>query len=266
MKYCVPFKNSYTLAKECDQYNIKYKDNWEALFSFLCDIDKRVNVTGYSGGISDDQLRLIKRLAPDTHFVLLKDAPNTPYIIGSLKKAEIPFYFADILTSWTMIWDVLNQYPGVTDMYIGGELGFELDEVNTFLHGKDIEIRVVVNDISTDCQSIPFYKSFFIRPEDIGLYDRHRYFDVAEFNGEKDRQETLYRIYAKDASWMGDLSVLVTGFEPQMDNTFIDNAFPWKRARCRRMCLKGGRCRICDNVIRLSETLEKENLVPKRGS
>ena len=45
-----------------------------------------------------------------------------------------------------------------------------------------------------------------------------------------------------------------------MNNTTLLPRFAQKRVKCCRDCMKGGKCHMCERILELSETLEKNNM------
>ena len=125
-----------------------------------------------------------------------------------LKKNDIPFFFEEIATNWDTVQDLISL--GVSDIYIGEELGFSIPTVKKI--AGDIQIRVYPNI----CQRTGFsysydIKSFFIRPEDLKEYEG--YIDVIEFFSATNRQRVLYEIYEVDKAWPGPIADIITNFE-----------------------------------------------------
>ena len=129
---------------------------------------------------------------------------------------------------------------GVTDLYIAEQLGFELDKVAEVAHSNNVRIRVYPNVAQRLSKRTSALKSFFIRPDDIRLYENYvDVFDLFYYNEEKQQQNVLFDIYAKDKKWFGRLDELIIGFDNNLDSKYVIPRFGEKRIKCGRQCLKG---------------------------
>jgi hypothetical protein len=96
-------------------------------------------------------------------------------------------------------------------------------------------------------------KGQYIRPEDVKLYDE--YVQTLEFDGVHDaltKEETLLKIYKEKAEWMGNLNLLITHLNEDVDNRGILDEFGERRMNCGQRCLSGGSCTHCDIAIKFS--------------
>ena len=88
----------------------------------------------------------------------------------------------------------------------------------------------------------------WIRPEDVDLYDN--YIDTIEFedcNPQKER--ALFRIYAEQKQWPGDVAQIISNFNYQGVNRVIHSEFGARRISCGQKCQSGGKCRFCYTVL-----------------
>ena len=183
-------------------------------------------------------------------------------LINVFKKIRVPFYFNTPIDSW----DVLQGHIalGVSDVLIVNELGFALDKVRAIV-GKDVKIRCYPNVAQSRWDDTPGIKCFWIRPEDMMMYDP--YIDVLEFfqtpgNTAISDINVLYNIYFLRGKWAGDLNELILYYEGSLDSNYVVPQFPLRRAICGKKCYMGGNCRICDEVEKLSLTLSDKRLTP----
>lgn len=74
-------------------------------------------------------------------------------------------------------------------------------------------MRSYCNLCESSWEKTPSIKTFFIRPEDLDIYEK--YINTFEFfTDEKDavRLNSLYKIYTKDRLWYGLLKDLIVGY------------------------------------------------------
>ena len=175
---------------------------------------------------------------------------------------SIPFFFEVGIKDWDRLNELINL--GVSDIYITGDLGFNLFNVAKYVPA-DIHLRAFVNLCQYDWDNSEGLKTFFIRPEDIDYYGN--IIDVFEFFKSVDEQNTLYEIYFHDKEWNGNLREIIKGLKKDLNSYYIlGDEFGRTRAECQRKCIKGGNCQMCDRLAELADTLEnsKEYEVFKR--
>ena len=268
MKFCVPFFTNFSHLDTIDEIVIKYKPKDTSLLEFLSDrrsqrivIDINPNEETLKNFEENIESRIkffsaLRKQNPEINFVLR--IPVNKKIYTSLKDAEIPFFFDTFVKDWDTLHGLLKLYP--TDMYITENLGFELDKVAKILHNHNIKVRVFPNVAQSAWRKTPALKKFFIRPEDVEVYEK--YVDVMELWGELNRINTYYKIYAIDRKWFGELSECIIGFDDEeFDSRHILPLFAEKRIQCGKKCFKGSKCQICNHIQDLSKTLKSKNLI-----
>ena len=159
-------------------------------------------------------------------------------------------------------WDILHHYAalGVSDVYIAEALGFELPAVKKFCAARNLRIRVWPNVAQNSVKSVRSLHSFFIRPEDLDLYEP--YIDVIEFWGPIEKQDVNIRIYRDLKKWDYNLAVLIIGLEPTV-SAAINSNFGATRLDCGKQCLKDGYCYVCGHISQLSKLMMDLNIIPK---
>lgn len=271
MKYCVSFirKNGNFLQK-VDEIIIKYQSNdIIALKDFLNNhLEQRIIIS------IEDNLTFIKNKELDI-FKELKDKynysnfalrfnieENLLYTINDeMRKSGIPYFYNTLATDLDTFTGLINS--GASDVYIGGNLGFEIKDISRIAHQRGIKIRVYPNKCQTNWIGTPDIKTFFIRPEDVPSYEP--YIDVmeiwAETLAEKQNIDVYYKIYAIDKEWYGDLKEFLIDWNSNLDNRFIIPQFAEARLNCKKRCLKGRPCHICERVIDVSKKLKENQIV-----
>jgi hypothetical protein len=176
-----------------------------------------------------------------------------------IKELGYDVFFYNLCSNWTML-EVMKNL-GVSDIYLVEDICFELEAAAALLHEAGIRIRVFPNICQTcvNEDDISSLKTFFIRPEDIKLYAK--YVDTFEFFGEKDKINTLYKIYAKKEAWPDDLSILITNFKDEVPNQCLSQLFGERRIKCGKKCFKGKSCRVCDALVDMAKIMKENNLV-----
>lgn len=164
------------------------------------------------------------------------------------------FYFNVPISNWDTLLFYLKYR--VTDVYISEAMGFELEDIVKKVHEYNSQVRVFPNIAQAAEETTEGYLKFWIRPEDIEFYED--YIDVCElFYDKYEQQEIYFNIYKKDKKWTGDLNEIIFNLNCKIDNTRIVPRFAKKRVRCNRQCMKDKKCKLCERIIELSETLSK---------
>lgn len=168
----------------------------------------------------------------------------------NLKDAK--FMYADPASSFT----TLNEYilDGVSEIYISGEIAFSLKDVTRALKDTNIKIRAMA-DIA---QGTPGdIRSFFIRPEDVPIYDQ--YISTIEF-WQYDKEDTLFEIYHDDKVWNDDINFIICGlnFDSPIINSLLF-CFGKERCNCDKRCMRGWNCNFCNSIKELAKYEDKHN-------
>lgn len=272
MKYCVDYRRGFKYMDDIDELTIVYNPKDVTLEEFMqAHKDKRINICIFheQDFIENNRVEVFKQIAlnnPDIDFALvIQSLKKSDYAediykaIIAIEDVKLKYFFYGLVSSWDALYGYMQYNP--SDIYIVEALGFELDKVAEILHGRNIRIRVFANVAQSSWKWMPALKKFFIRPEDISVYES--YVDVIEFFGKRESLETLYRIYAIDKKWFGPLKELITDFDSDLDSRYIVPMFAERRVRCGRRCLKGRPCHVCEAIETLSKTLEDKKLILK---
>ena len=261
MKYCVNFKKHFMYLDEVDELKITIKEDSKTspLFFMSTYSNKRIilDIEKMNENLLKD-LAAARKEHPEWRFTAcIYETDN--HWIPQLINANIPFFFQTYVNNWDTLQGFLSV--GVSDMYITEALGFELDKVSALLKPAGIQVRVFPNVAQSSSRITPSLLSFFVRPEDIPVYEE--FVDIFEFYGTTEQQETFYRIYAKDKKWYGNLKEMIIGFNDNLDSRFIIPVFGSKRIKCGKKCFKGSSCKICTRLQSMSETLKDKGLMIK---
>lgn len=154
-------------------------------------------------------------------------------------------------------WEIFNQLKklGVTDIYIDGPLGFSMEDIGKAKDSILIRVSPTVSSNASFIQRYP--SSFYIRPEDLHLYDKT--IDIIDFKVTPncEEEEALFSIY-KRGTFNYSLSNLVKTMQPNVENVLLPKDFGEQRVNCKQRCqLPGARCHYCDSVFGVTSKLAK---------
>lgn len=264
MRFCINYNKDTAikasvdnkLLEQVDEININYNPNDFTLMEFLEKYqEKQINIF-----FNEETIKFAEKISK-----IQREQPNfnirvvLPYYNQEDYSKYENFFFSDRVTTWETLRTFISL--GVTELYITEQLGFELDKVSQIAHKNNIKVRVFPNIAQRNTKYTPALKTFFIRPEDIELYEPFvDVFDLFYYNEQKQQQNVLFDIYSKDKKWFGKLNELIIGFDSDLDNKYVIPRFAEKRIKCGRQCFKGGSCRMCDEIEKLSKTLEKAGI------
>lgn len=264
MKYCIDYTPESKKLDEVDEINIPLnKDKLITLIDFL-ERHKSQRSNIYIQDIKDClQFKIVEKLINikkehEVNYAIKFSEFNEDLPFDLMNEEGIQFYFNIYVSKWEDLLFLLDL--GVSDVYITEELGFELDKIRKVC-GDRVQVRVFPNVAQRSWSKLPALKSFFIRPEDVYKYEL--YIDVLEIYGDRKHHDILYRIYKEGKQWFGKLNEIITDFNSDLDSRFVLPRFAEKRIRCKRSCLKGGRCTMCDRIEDLSKNLKNAELMIK---
>lgn len=268
MKYCVPYSKHFKYKDKIDECMFIYNEFHNTdIFHILAENPKPyrviIHVTDFEffkKWRMAEAAAELKQKGVDFALMFHEYNKDMDEMLASFKEKEIQFFFETRVRDWDTFYGLINL--GVSDIYIVENLGFELDLLGPVAHASSVSIRAFANVCQSSWKYGDTLKTFFIRPEDIPAYDE--YVDVVEFFGNTNEQEVMYKVYALDGKWFGDLQEIIIGLDQKIDSRYVLPVFGAKRVRCGKRCMKGGMCRICDRVLEAAETFEKENVYIKK--
>lgn len=264
MNFAIPFMRNFKYKDQDIQWNINYKPKIKQLDDFITTYGShRINliIEDFNLKRENEILQALYKKFPQTELILCLPQ-YTKELEQILNNNNLPHYYSNFVTDY----DTFNGFLklNVTDIFVANNLMFNVP----FLSQKAKEAGKALRSYCNICESAwkdtPSIKTFFIRPEDIDLYQK--YIDTFEFyvkNLSSERVNTLYKIYTKDKKWLGQLNELIIGFYGDVDNRYIAPRFGIHRLNCNKKCFNKQEpvCNLCDNIIQLSEIFKKINLI-----
>lgn len=267
VRMCCYYKRAHPYINIVDEINIIHtKESIKDLINFLQQHqDQRVNlcIPDTEKFIDEDMPVLIAALEEKSNLVLRlpKDSehPIDESLQDQLKELNLPFYYTEIASDWDVLNGLIAQ--GVTDVFVGNNLGFELDKVAAVAKEANVKMRVYPNIAQSTWNGSENITKFFIRPEDLIFYSKYvncfEFYEVA--SNKLTDSAFLYDIYKLQKKWTGDLQILVPNLHESIDNRLIDDQWAYFRVKCGKSCAKGGPCRMCYRIVEMSEKMsEKE--------
>lgn len=261
MKYCLKYNQKTYQSphiQDADELTIDFNRKDTTLLKFLDKYsDKRINMYVGDEMYEEKDLHFLSELCKKYSNLYIKFGLHKEDKLEEIIDLGFPFFFSDLVNSWDLFLGLVEC--GVSDIYIVEELGFDLQRVAEVAHNEEVQIRVFPNVAQSSWEWENDLKKFFIRPEDIDSYSA--VVDTIEFWGDEEKQDIYFTIYNKDKKWFGKLKEIIYNFNSDLDSRYIIPRFAEKRMNCHKECIKGGRCRRCDRIKQLSETLKDSELI-----
>lgn len=257
------FSIGYKSSRKQEADEIKCPCNQLGLiFDFIKEnSDKRYNIINpqeqdFNKAI--EQINFVREVASD----YTVECEDINALLNLLEK-DVNAYLRFPITDWEDFNNVLKL--GVTDIYIDGPLCFQMDKMKIIRNNYSVNIRISPN-VSPNCALInPSPNSFFVRPEDLKLYDE--YIDIIDFKTPYQEQEdSLFSIY-KRGTFNYSLDSIVVGLTPCINNILLDGSdFARQRLNCGQKCKIPGRsCHYCETTFKvLNNSIEVAKIEKKK--
>lgn len=251
MKYSLPFYAGNPYLNKADEISIRYTAADEAALSEFLDQHTHQRVVlriPQSSGLTDKNyyyLQELFKLYAAGSVICCFDT-----LTLSSAQAALPHFFAYDCKDIEEIVALAAQ--GVTDIYVGSNLGYQLDIIRKMVQ---CNIRFRPNLIQNAFAFSDIETQFFIRPEDIQLYEP--YIDYIEFYyiNIKDTA-TAYKAYCINHRYDGWLSNIIFNAPAKIHNSCVTSVMAAERLKCHKSCVYAqSTCKICAHCYELAQTL-----------
>ena len=251
MKYSMYYYYGSRHKDKIDEISIIYREKSLRLIDFAKERPEQqrlvLDITQLSNEVIEECFEIFAEAAkmhPNIAVKMLIKQADPQYLIDN----NIDFFYEKFIGTWDELNSLINA--GVSDVYITNELGFHMDEVSSYCHSKNINIRVFPNVAQSidPFDNLDMLTKFFIRPEDVKIYEE--YVDYMELWGRSSDLDFCYDIY-KEGKWLGLLNQIIIGYEGNELNRELSNMFGLYRTKCKKRCSYTG-CSICHRFGDLS--------------
>ena len=256
MKYCFHYNIRNRNLSKADELIFDYYEDNVNLIEKVQTISEKVriiiDITNFGGKPNWDIIGASVQVHPNSAVLITKTQID---FVSALRMKNIKWFFADGCYTWDLLNECLNY--GVTDVYIIDELGFDIINVSRVCKDKGVQVRVYPNVAQTSARLLTLgdYTSFYIRPEDVKIYEE--YIDIFEFFGSSNKESVLYDIYSSE-EWDGPLESLILNLYrgDMVKNSLIPNIFGFYRLECKKKCNYHA-CRLCKKNISSARTIKE---------
>ena len=254
MKYAIKYYISNPILDKADEIIINYDEKSPELIDFVQKYREDQTIVAKIADFDidiKDNIDIFKvTYSKHKNFkILMSMNQNFDYFID----AGIPFFFIEGAGTLSQMRNFVDT--GVCDIYIVGDLGFDLQNVSEYLKENNVEVRIYPN--IAQYNAMDSRVAFFVRPNDLFLYEN--YVDIIEFAGPLQKQKVLYDIYT-DEDWLGSLKDLILNFDLDIDNRDILPSYGLSRLNCKKKCLLD-KCNMCHSIYNIAGELAKKELI-----
>ena len=264
MKYCLSHKVDKEYLKKADEISLPYYNDDELFFK-IKELNPEATIVFQIGvenapydKLNDKDWNNIEQYARACGDKLIISTYNESDIVNAAKR-NIRNYLRAPIHNFENLRSILSL--GATEALIAGELIHNQKLLGNFT----ASFRIIPNKASTYIGINPVVGAW-IRPEDI---DKIENISVCEFvEKEKRREQALYRIYAQDKVWSGELSLLVEDIKDNsITNRMIPPEFQEQRSNCGWSCISGKfNCHYCDNNLFLANPDLYKEIINERSN
>ena len=266
---CVLYDGADSLyAKEAKQVKIVFRPESENLEKYIeTNQEKQIYMLLKPEYFTLENMKRIESLKKFENWTLILPVE---LILDAKKKLDMvkfnaikdccnKYMFTDMIGNWEVLQFILSLEP--SEVYLTNMLGFCIPDAKKVCGSTGI--RLVANMAQTAWDSSPDLTKFFIRPEDVDVYTP--YISGIEFVGDAPIQEVCYKVYNR-GYWYGDLCELIIGFDDHVDSRTLPPQFGEYRLKCKKRCITGSKCTLCNSMKVFSEKLKEANLriIPKK--
>ena len=245
MKFCLSSRQEHEYLAKAEEIKVAWRDR-NIIYDFS---QKYPNATFVLTLPRDEELdwKEIERYRVVTQDRLILAATSREQL-DHLKNSGVYKFFLNFAIGSFYELNTLKEY-GVCYVRLAPPIFFQISKIQEI----GIPVRLIPN-VAHDgfLPNDPVY-GMWIRPEDLHLYEPCA--TAIEFDDANlAKERTLYRIYAEQKTWPGNLNMLISNFPIEALNRKIPSNLTEKRLNCGQRCQNGGSCRLCYLAIKLARS------------
>lgn len=246
MKYSISYNTDIKLREKADEIRVPL-NKLGYLYDFIkahpnkryvIILDNIMNIDAHS----EKQINYVKAVVGNNYSIECNQIAQ----MHQIADLGYNFYYKFGVADWESFGNLMEI--GVTDIFIDGPLGFDINTLSLIKEKHDINVRVRPN-ISSNAAfarnkaTVPA-NSFFIRPEDLSLYEKA--IDILVFDKETSplKEEMMFNIYHR-GYYDSNISDIIHEIYPNINNQTVHPNFAQNRTNCRQKCKSGSRCSLC---------------------
>ena len=250
LKYSLSSRQTAEYLEQADEIRFEYRDR-KAIPDFIAKYPTaRINlVLSYDSSseteIDWNEIYVNAKLAHDRFIVGIVNGTQ----LAAAREKGVHFYHRAPLYTFQELRDL--YFAGANEVILGAPLFFQLDKISRYYPA--FSIRAVANVALPEGSMSPNdgVCGTWIRPEDVPLYEQ--YVDTIEFFGEQTVEQALFRIYALQHRWSGELKQIVKDLDHDATNRMIPPTLAEARISCGQKCMMNNVCHLCHRTLDLAK-------------
>ena len=246
MKYSLSSRQQSDYLLKCDEIKVLWHDRNIILDLVSKYPGKTINLCKYYIHNNDDvdwrEIDTYQKLARG-NFVF-----GLSYIdeMNEAKAHDIKFYYLEPARSFREVQGL--KAMGVSYIIIDAPLFFQMNKMKSIGVPLRTTANLSVRELLPYEDGVP---GPWIRPEDAEMYND--YIDILEFGRvDLDQERALFRIYAEQKKWPGDLGLIIQDLNHLGVNRMIPSSLTEQRMNCGQRCQENGHCHACWRVLDLA--------------
>lgn len=248
MKFCLSSRQTPEYLSQADEIRVLSRDI-EQLFDLLESYPDKTFVYNLENlEDAEPYLKDLVKLNQNRITLALYDLNQREYCINN----HFSYYYIKPVSSLSQVQALKDL--GVNQILIDAPLTHMLHKVKIF----GLPIRAIPTYSFLD--GIPRENGVngnWFRPEDLPMYSV--YIDTIEFGTQpQKREQALFRIYAQEHEWPGDLGRLISDLNYLGVNRLLDPNYTARRMNCEMKCVEN-KCTLCYDLLTIASH-EKELL------
>lgn len=245
MKYCISGRQPNSTLREADEIRLNYIDKAKIIDIAMDMPDKTI-------------ILMIPKDEPTIDWTYISNCAESISIIlclEDLREVEnceffgLRWYWRYPIVTYYELQSLAKLKPSY--LFLGAPLSFELNKIISY----NIPIRLCAN-VCYDAY-IPRENGIqgqWIRPEGQAAYEK--YVAALDFIAKDlEHERTLLHIYKDNKSWPGNLNLLLTNFDVNIDNRAVPTELDEVRTTCGQRCMSTGACHYCLSVMKFTTAL-----------
>lgn len=248
MKFSLSSRQQPEYLQKCDEIRVLWNDR-KVIFDLVEKYpDKTINLCRFYIHANDNEIdwkemNNYKALCKE-NFVL-----GLSYIdeLEEAKNYGIKCYYLEPVTTFRDLRALKNL--GVEWALIDAPLFFQMDKVKACGVPLRATANMAMRKLLPHEDGVP---GPWIRPEDLHMYND--YIDTIEFGRVNlDQERALYRIYAEQRNWPGDLGLIIQDLNHTGVNRMIHSSVTERRLNCGQRCQETDQCHLCWRALDLAD-------------
>lgn len=246
MKYSLSSRQTSEYLKKCDEIRVMFNDK-NIIFDLVERYpNKQITLTKYyihKDSIIDwKEIETFNTLAQGNFIFGVSFMEE----LAECKKRGIKCYYLEPIRTFRELRGLKTL--NVAYAIIDAPLFFQMDKVKAIGVPVRVTANLAVRELLPYADGVP---GPWIRPEDVSMYEE--YIDMIEFaKTTLDEEKALYRIYAEQKKWPGDLGMIIKDLNHIGANRMIPSTLTEKRLNCGQKCQETGHCHLCWRVLDLA--------------